>query len=106
MNTNTRASRRDALVAAGAIENPTTEVTYFEGEPVSAYEPKVPAKVRDIAYFTGLATSALILLSVGVVRIWIPELAAQVSETGVVVGSAVGLITNGLGVVYRPGAQR
>ena len=94
-------SRRAALERAGALETTgTTEFTILEGE---AYTPKVPGHVRDIAYFTGLGVSAATLLGVGIVGIWFPQLADQVAQTGVVVGSTVGLVTNGLGVVYRPG---
>lgn len=69
------------------------------------YQPTVPNRVRDVVYFIGLGVAALILLAVGVVSIWFPGIAPQVSQTGVVVGQAVALVTAGLGVIYRPGAQ-
>jgi hypothetical protein len=104
MNT-TRAARRASLIAAGAIDNPTTEVTYFEGELADEYKPEVPKRVRDIAYFTGLGVSALTLLAVGIVTIWAPDYASQAAQTGVIVSTTTGIVVGGLGVVYRPGAQ-
>lgn len=69
------------------------------------YQPTIPPKVRDAVYIVGLIVSALVLLVVGLVGIWLPEFKDQASESGVVVTSFVALIVSGLGTVYRPGVK-
>lgn len=67
------------------------------------YKPTVPIKVRDAAYFIGLAVGALGLLMVGIVQIWFPEYVAQAQATAATLDKAALLVIGGLGVVYRPG---
>lgn len=69
------------------------------------YKPAVPAKVRDIAYWIGFAVGGLGLLTTGLVAIWAPDAAQQITATVLVIGGAASWVSSGLGVVYRPGAQ-
>lgn len=104
MSTNqTRAERRDALIAAGAIQHdPQT----FEGELIAGYEPTVPVNVRDGVYWLTLGTAAASALASGIAGIWFPDIAGQVLATGGVATTVMGIIGGGVGVVYRPGGQR
>lgn len=88
-----------------AIEADQAEVTYFEGELVD-YNPTVPVGVRDGVYWVTLGTAAASALASGIAGIWFPEIAAQVLATGGVATTVMGIIGGGVGVVYRPGAQR
>lgn len=67
------------------------------------YKPTVPPKVRDWAYFIGLAVGALTTLALGVVPIWAPDYTEQIKDTVSAVNGAALLVIGGLGVVYRPG---
>lgn len=101
---NTRADHRAALVAAGAIagDESTTNETSFDVE----YRPEVSAPVRDAVYWTTLGTAAASALASGIAGIWFPDIAGQVLATGGVATTVMGIIGGGVGVVYRPGAQR
>lgn len=99
-----RTERRERLRQAGALElAPTT----YEAELVADdYQPTVPARVRDGVYWVTLATAAASALASGIAGIWFPEVAPQVLATGGVATTVMGIIGGGVGVVYRPGAQR
>jgi hypothetical protein len=97
-----RAARRAALEAAGAIDTPAAAVT-FEGD---LYQPTIPAKVRDAAYIAGLIVTGVVATTVPTVSAIWPDIAGVAAQIGTAVLSGVGLIVAGLGVVYRPGAQR
>lgn len=85
-------------VAAEAVEAVEAE---------NEYQPKVPPKVRDVAYFVGLGLSFVCFIAAGGAYIWFDEpVAAAVASTAGLVGTGYGIISNGLGVVYRPGAQK
>lgn len=101
MNMQTRAERRAALVAAGAIASDDAPETAAED-----YRPTVPGAVRDGVYWTTLGAAAASALASGVAGIWFPDIAGQVLATGGVVTTVMGIIGGGVGVVYRPGAQR
>jgi hypothetical protein len=103
--TDPRAERRARLEAAGALEMPPTtheRVAVLEGD----YQPTVPARVRDGVYWATLGTAAASALAAGIAGIWFPDIAAQVVATGGVATTVMGIIGGGVGVVYRPGAQR
>lgn len=102
MNAQLRADRTAALVAAGAI--PSDEAG--EAPTIEAYEPHVPARIRDGVYWVTLGTAAASALASGIAGIWFPDIAAQVLATGGVATTVMGIIGGGVGVVYRPGAQR
>lgn len=87
-----------------AIEARTPDVTLVDVE--LDYTPTVPVTVRDGVYWVTLATAAASALSSGIAGIWFPEIAAQVLATGGVATTVMGIIGGGVGVVYRPGAQR
>lgn len=97
----TRADHRAALVAAGAIPAEVVEL-----EAALEYQPTVPATVRDAVYWITLGTAAASALASGVAGIWFPDIAGQVLATGGVATTVMGIIGGGVGVVYRPGAQR
>ncbi|KQR43442.1 hypothetical protein ASF87_16765 [Microbacterium sp. Leaf161] len=103
MTPQTRADRRAALVAAGAIADDdglhTTDLTADD------YRPTVPVTVRDAVYWTTLGTAAASALASGVAGIWFPDIAGQVLATGGVATTVMGIIGGGVGVVYRPGAS-
>lgn len=104
MNTpTTRADKRAALIAAGAIPD---EASDTELEIAADYVPNVPVTVRDGVYWTTLATAAASALASGIAGIWFPDVAAQVLATGGVATTVMGIIGGGVGVVYRPGARR
>lgn len=100
MNTQTRADRRAALIAAGAIADETPAEAVEDG-----YRPQVPVGVRDGVYWTTLATAAASALASGIAGIWFPDIAGQVLATGGVATTVMGIIGGGVGVVYRPGAN-
>lgn len=101
MSDTTRATRRAALIAAGAIaEEPTT--LEYEDE----YRPEVPKRVRDVVYWATLGVSAAALLVSGLAGIWTPDIAPQILATTGVATGVMGVIGGGVGVIYRPGAQR
>lgn len=81
-----------------SLENPRE----MGGEP---YQPTVPVKVRDIVYWAGFIIGGLSLLTTGLVAIWAPEQAQQVSSTALVIGGTMSWISSALGVAYRPGSQ-
>jgi hypothetical protein len=70
------------------------------------YKPNVPDKVRDVAYWLTLGIAAAGALASGVTAIWTPELAGDVAATAGVLTSVMGIIGGGIGVIYRPGANR
>lgn len=97
----TRADRRAALIAAGAIQDDTsTEVTTGD-----AYRPHVPNRVRDAVYWATLGVAAASLLASGLAGIWAPEIAPEVLATTGVATGVMGVIGGGVGVIYRPGAR-
>lgn len=104
-NASTRADRRARLAAAGAID---TEGGVYTGELVSfdGYQPTIPTKVRDGAYIGGLIVAGVVAITVPTVAAVAPDVAGIAAQIGAAVSSGVGLIVAGLGVVYRPGAQR
>lgn len=104
MNMQTRADRRAALEAAGAI--PALDQASVELIDDDAYRPSVPVSVRDRVYWITLGTAAASALASGVAGIWFPDIAGQVLATGGVATTVMGIIGGGVGVVYRPGAGR
>lgn len=100
MNMQTRADRRAALVAAGAIADEETSTH----TPADEHRPTVPGAVRDSVYWTTLGTAAASALASGIAGIWFPDIAGQVLATGGVLTTVMGIIGGGVGVVYRPGA--
>lgn len=99
----TRAETRARLEAAGALDVPTT----YEADLVADdYKPTVPPRVRDGVYWATLGTAAASALASGIAGIWFPAIAAQVLATGGVATTVMGIIGGGVGVVYRPGANR
>lgn len=105
-NPDSRASRRAALVAAGALDGDLTELAQVAGDALEGYKPKVPVVVRDVAYWVTLGAAAASALATGLAGIWWPDIAPQVLATGGVVTTVTGIIGGGVGVIYRPGAQR
>lgn len=101
MTDRTRADRRAALIAAGAI--PEEQHVTSEGD--SPYRPHVPKRVRDAVYWATLGVAAVSLLASGLAGIWTPDIAPEVLATTGVATGVMGLIGGGVGVVYRPGAQ-
>lgn len=83
-----------------------TQLQPIVGEAVVEFidgtKPAVPARVRTVAYFVTLGTSAVAGLTAALATIWAPDVAGQVAATGVAVTSFVGVIGGGLGVAYRP----
>lgn len=69
------------------------------------YKPEVPTKVRDIVYWVGFIVGGLSLVATGLAAIWVPDHAAAISATALVIGGAASWVASGLGVVYRPGVQ-
>lgn len=100
MNHASRAQHRDALIAAGAIED---GYTVLDTEP---YTPEVSVRVRDGVYWATLSTAAASALASGIAGIWFPDIAGQVLATGGVATTVMGIIGGGVGVVYRPGVNR
>lgn len=101
MTENTRADRRAALIAAGAIDA-DPDSALVDGEP---YRPEVPKRVRDAVYWATLGVAAASLLVSGLAGIWAPDIAPEVLATTGVVTGVMGIIGGGVGVIYRPGAQ-
>ncbi len=66
--------------------------------------PRVPERVRTIAYFTGLGVAATNALVCGVVAIWFQPVAVEVAATGGVITTVAAGLAAGLGVAYRPTA--
>lgn len=95
-----RAMRRGHTAAVTAPDPNVPEQTATE------YQPTVPATVRDAVYWVTLGTAAASALASGVAGIWFPDIAGQVLATGGVATTVMGIIGGGVGVVYRPGAQR
>lgn len=85
---------------AGATPTITTELS------VEPYTPSVSARVRDAVYWATLGTAAASALASGLAGIWLPDIAGQVLATGGVATTVMGIIGGGVGVIYRPGAQR
>lgn len=106
-NSASRADRRARLEAAGAITSDAAP-TVYTGELVSfdGYQPTIPANVRDAAYIGGLIVAGVVAITVPTVAAIAPDVAGVAAQIGSAVSSGVGLIVAGLGVVYRPGAQR
>lgn len=102
---NSRAERRARLEAAGALELPATGIEYA-AELAGDYRPRVSPRVRDGVYWATLATAAASVFASGIAGIWFPDIAPQVLATGGVAASVMGIIGGGVGVIYRPGAQR
>jgi hypothetical protein len=100
--TDTRSDRRAALIAAGAITDDTTAEPAAE----ETYRPEVPKRVRDVVYWATLGVAAVSLLASGLAGIWTPGIAPEVLATTGVVTGVMGVIGGGVGVIYRPGAQR
>lgn len=100
MTPTSRAARRDALMAAGAIPTETTTPAATE-----AYRPEVPKGVRDAVYWATLGVAAASLMASGLAGIWTPDIAPQVLATTGVATGVMGIIGGGVGVIYRPGAQ-
>lgn len=98
MNTQLRATQIAALRAAGQHADADALET--------AYEPTVPKRVRDAVYWLTLGTAAASTLASGIAGIWFLDIAPQVLATGGVFTGVMGIIGGGVGVVYRPGAQR
>ncbi len=97
-----RQARREALLAAGAITNDQPLDLTLEDGP----RPEVPKRVRDAVYWATLGIAAASLLVSGLTSIWLPGIAPEVlASTGVVTG-VMGVVGGGVGVIYRPGAQR
>lgn len=100
----TRAERRAKLAAAGAI--PSDDTSGYAVLDVTTYQPTVPDHVRDIAYISGLIVTGVVAITVPTISAIVPDIAGTAAQIGTAILSGVGLIVSGLGVVYRPGAQR
>lgn len=88
--------------AAYPLHHPTKESIVSETAP-TADVPTVPARVRTVAYFLGLATGALVLLATGIAPIWLaPDVADHVVSTAGVISGVAAFIAGGLGVAFRP----
>lgn len=72
---------------------------------MSEYQPTVPARVRDVAYYVALVTGALATGATGVVAALAPDVAPAVAAVSGAVTGVVATIAGGLGVAYRPGRQ-
>lgn len=97
-------SARDRL-AVKATPGPMSTIRRDTGETVTVEASiGVPPRVRTVAYFTMLISSALGSLIIGLVAIWWPDLAPQVGATVAAILSAEGIVAGGLGVAYRPTA--
>lgn len=96
----TRADRRAALIAAGAIADDNLTESVLDA---TAYQPDVSERTRGVVYFATMATAAASALASGIAGIWFPDIAAQVLATGGVATTVMGIIGGGLGVIYRPG---
>ena len=70
------------------------------------YKPEVSPKVRDVAYFIGLGLSFVAFVGSGLAILLLENpLSATVAAGIGLVSSGYSIISNGLGVVYRPGVQ-
>jgi hypothetical protein len=93
----TFASRRAALIAAGAIPDDAGVEA-----PDAGYRPEVSPAVRAGVYWATLATAAASALASGIAGIWFPDIAPEVLATGGVAATVMGIIGGGVGVIYRP----
>lgn len=89
-------------MAENYMDDSTAEFLDEQYEQTEAYVPAVPVKVRDVAYYTGLAVSAIGLVVVNSAAAVMEDPTAVVVIAGNVI-SAVGLVSSGLGVKFRPG---
>jgi len=105
-NSDTRAERRARLEAAGAFRLAGDDVPSVELPTLDPYTPTIPPRVRDAAYIGGLVVSAAVAVTVPTVSAIVPDAAGIAAQIGTAVLSGVGILVSGLGVVYRPGAQR
>lgn len=70
------------------------------------YQPQVPSKVRDVAYWAGFIVAAVVLLVTGIAPIYATAIVAtQITATAGVISAVFAFIAGGLGVAFRPGAQ-
>ena len=70
---------------------------------MSETTPAVPARVRTVTYYIGLAIGALTLAASGLAGIWLdPELAERVASSAGVISGVSAFVAGGLGVAYRP----
>lgn len=72
--------------------------------PDPAAAPAIPPKFRTIAYVTGLCLSGSGAMAINITAVVAPSSALLVAGVVGAVLSAVGLVSNGLGVAYRPTA--
>lgn len=71
------------------------------------YKPKISPRVRTVVYFTALVTGAVLFTAAGLAPIWLaPLFATKITASCAVVGSVISAVCGGLGVAYRPTAQR
>lgn len=71
------------------------------------HKPKVPAKVRDVAYFIGLGVSFTAFVGSGLALLVLDDpLGATVAASIGLVSSGYSIISSGLGVAYRPGIHK
>ena len=74
---------------------------------VDADPPMVSEAARTLIYYILLGMSALTLAASLLAPIWFSEIvAAQVTDTVSAIAAVVGLVAGGLGVAYRPTAER
>ena len=74
---------------------------------IEPYNPSVSAKVRDYAYFIGLAVAFLSFTIAGIAQVWFDSATGTaIAATVGMISSGYNIISSGLGVVYRPGASR
>lgn len=66
--------------------------------------PAIPAKVRTVAYFVGLAVGGLTILATGVTAAVQPDAAVTVLAVCGAFSGAASFILGGLGVAFRPTA--
>ena len=70
------------------------------------YKPEVSPKVRDVAYFIGLGLSFVAFVGSGLAILLLDNPIGATVAAGIgLVSSGYSIISNGLGVVYRPGVQ-
>jgi len=84
------------------MDDATAEFLDEQYDQTEEYVPSVPIKVRDTTYYAGLIVSAIGFIVVNSAAVLMEDPTAVVVIAGNVV-SAMGLLSSGLGVKFRPG---
>lgn len=71
-------------------------------QPINEGVPAIPARVRTVAYFVGLAVGGLTVLAGGVTAAVAPDEVRTVLAVCGALNGAVTLVLGGLGVAFRP----